>query len=881
MSCPTILRNMGTAIRNDASLNKVDTPNNILSGAKGNVTLSFWLRPKSVCGVFKSGSGSFRLDTWGGQFNLEVRSETTGTASYYYGVPIPLFKWSMITIVVDKANDSCRVYRNNVLLNTFTVLGGLHNSLESQVLQLLKSASAVREYDGLMDEFRVWVGKAFTHSDVSDLYFRNIFDKKSLRLEYLFDEGLGLVALDTSGNSNHGTIVEATYSEDTPIGMSNLLDENAKTSLIFDGVNDSVSVPNLNITNAITISAYVKPKVTTVSGDIFGRAAGISDVLEINGSGFLRWRLALTISSFDVISTYKPIPNKWIRVTATFDSVTGLGLLYVNGNLVGSNAGTGSLLNTGGWTVGSLGISRYWNGSIKQVNVWKRAFTKKEVENSHYYNTVPKQDLVLALQLNEGAGLIATDTSGLENNGTISGAIWGKDMPLYPKQFLELNARASLLFDGVDDSCVITPVGTSSPLNITGDFTYSGYFKTRRLSGLRQTIINSNENTNDRHIVQIGTSGRLEAGRYDGVTYTAKSIAISANTWYFFAFVRRGSEFELHVNNVQATSATASLQSDDTGLSIGSRPGVTPQTFDGKLKNIRAHTRALSPDEIFDLKYKGVVPPDGLALELKVNEGAGLITYDSSGKGYSGTISGAVWSTDLPSYPPKKIGGNLVYNGDFSVVPPFTAATTGNDRVIDGTAAGASTAKLPSQAKRLFGWKMNTYGTTTPAVQYENGGLKVSGLACKERVNLTLAKRVYTDLNEFDDIQYNLIKVKPLTTYKVSVRMKTEVANAVGTPGLYGAMVRWLEHSSTAHLFTGVVTGATNNNKIATKTDWTTYTKKFTTAAGTRYINIDFGIYGDASNYADITAYFDDITLFEVDAITFKPIAEQTPISCP
>src|SRR3989344_4913080 len=72
-------------------------------------------------------------------------------------------------------------------------------------------------------------------------------------------EGSGTTALDGSGYGNNGTIVGAVYTDETPhkaIGRGS-----GKYALSFDGVDDSVSVPNsssLNPTSQITIEAWVK-----------------------------------------------------------------------------------------------------------------------------------------------------------------------------------------------------------------------------------------------------------------------------------------------------------------------------------------------------------------------------------------------------------------------------------------------------------------------------------------------------------------------------------------------------------------------------------------------------------------------------------------------
>lgn len=203
---------------------------------------------------------------------------------------------------------------------------------------------------------------------------------------------------------------------------------------------------------------------------------------------------------------------------------------------------------------------------------------------------------------------------------------------------------------------------------------------------------------------------------------------------------------------------------------------------------------------------------------------------------------------------------NKVINGDFETIPPFIAVTTSNNVIVDGTASGSVSAKQPSATKKLYQWKLNIFNTTSGSARYDESGMKVTGLAVKERVNLTLAHRIFGDLNEADDIRYNLIPVQPSTSYTLTVRIKTIVSNTFGTAGLYGANLEVIQHSGTAAVSAQNLRG-TSNNKIAVTTDWTTYTMAFTTGVTTRYVNLFFGIFGNATDYADMTAWFDDLTL--------------------
>ena len=70
-----------------------------------------------------------------------------------------------------------------------------------------------------------------------------------------FDEGSGVAAQDSSGNGNHGAIK----------GAVSWTEGKSGSALSFNGGSDRVLVPDaasLDITDQITIAAWIKPKAT-------------------------------------------------------------------------------------------------------------------------------------------------------------------------------------------------------------------------------------------------------------------------------------------------------------------------------------------------------------------------------------------------------------------------------------------------------------------------------------------------------------------------------------------------------------------------------------------------------------------------------------------
>ena len=70
--------------------------------------------------------------------------------------------------------------------------------------------------DGIIDEPRIW-NRALSATEIASMYFNNIVPRDGLVGEWLFNEGSGTTALDTSGNGNNGTITGATYTLDVPL----------------------------------------------------------------------------------------------------------------------------------------------------------------------------------------------------------------------------------------------------------------------------------------------------------------------------------------------------------------------------------------------------------------------------------------------------------------------------------------------------------------------------------------------------------------------------------------------------------------------------------------------------------------------------------------
>jgi hypothetical protein len=211
------------------------------------------------------------------------------------------------------------------------------------------------------------------------------------------------------------------------------------------------------------------------------------------------------------------------------------------------------------------------------------------------------------------------------------------------------------------------------------------------------------------------------------------------------------------------------------------------------------------------------------------------------------------------------------FNQGFDVIPPQSQAqilTTNQNAIITGNGNDLVTSGgLNRDALRKYRWMVNIYnvnGSFPRGAMYDtaithNGGasLKLVGSDVKERVNITLGRRNYGDLNDPSDIQQNLIPVQPLTAYKFGFWYKTDVTAVTGTPHTTNPMVSVIEHTNTGY--------QGNQNRFyredTVTQDWTYGEITFTTAATTRYVNVYGAINGNATNYYSGTLWFDEFTL--------------------
>ncbi len=220
--------------------------------------------------------------------------------------------------------------------------------------------------------------------------------------------------LDASGNAYNGVSVNGATTTTGMFGNGGS----------FDGSNDYVNLPtsigNFESFPGFTVSTWVNTTSASTRQVIYSNgAAGV--VLELYSSGGLRgWLRSQGVSN--QIGGGLLSANTWYLVTLTYDYSFGKARLYLNNELKATSAsfiydhGTTLRENVGACLDPDCGGNFNWSGKMDGFRIYNRALSPAEVRALYEYAPGPK----VHLQLNDGTGTTAQDSSGNSNTGTLN-----------------------------------------------------------------------------------------------------------------------------------------------------------------------------------------------------------------------------------------------------------------------------------------------------------------------------------------------------------------------------------------------------------------------------------------------------------------------------
>jgi concanavalin A-like lectin/glucanase superfamily protein/Big-like domain-containing protein/purple acid phosphatase-like protein len=276
--------------------------------------------------------------------------------------------------------------------------------------------------------------------------------------------------------------------------------------------------------------------------------------------------------------------------------------------------------------------------------------------------------------LDDGAGVLAADSSGHANVGTLTGGpVWTAG-----------RRDTGLLLDGVDDYVSVphAPALDAFPLSVTA------WFKTSTSAGVRGLVNKYVAGSYDGYQVFL-QDGRLCAWYlrdtsnyvYDGGDCTMSTPGYNDGQWHQVAFVVDDSGGELYVDGAlkasQPWTGTAGAPTTTQGIHLGHYPGAfggaefLPATID----EIRIYDRALGADEVSALL--GELPPVGDAVPPVISN-VGVSAVGS-------TDATVAWTTDEAADSQVQYGTTTAYG---SFTPLSAALSTAHVQGLTGLSPG-------------------------------------------------------------------------------------------------------------------------------------------------------------------------------------------------
>jgi len=204
----------------------------------------------------------------------------------------------------------------------------------------------------------------------------------------------------------------------------------------------------------------------------------------------------------------------------------------------------------------------------------------------------------------DGTGLVATDISGYDNEGTLNGPVW--KCASDDHDYTPLGRGCSLQFDGINDY-----VRTANSNNLpsgTQDFTISVWVKPLVLAGdFRLILANQNLDHFQLNLGDEGTSAKIAmslGGDYPGCVKTA-SLSWALGKWYHIAVTRRNGTVKIYRDAKEEASGTQNLPITKSVIDIGYRTSDGEHPWNGFIDDVRIYEEALTQVKIEQLYVQG------------------------------------------------------------------------------------------------------------------------------------------------------------------------------------------------------------------------------------------------------------------------------------
>ena len=244
------------------------------------------------------------------------------------------------------------------------------------------------------------------------------------------------------------------------------------------------------------------------------------------------------------------------------------------------------------------------------------------------FSNATHADLVGHWAFDEGAGTVASDSSGQGNDGTITNCEWGSD-----------ETRDNyLIFNGTDS--IVDPAFTQPVMTLANDFTWALWVNSQEeINGVQQNAILVGNRYDPlgadyvpRQFVKITTT-KFEWHQNEVGTDNLDVADLEVDIWRHIAVVKDGANLEYFIDGVTVgmQALTEAIGTAEHPFFIGGQAnnGSVNEHFNGYIDDVRIYDEALSVEEILALITAEPVPPE--FSEIAVNAAGDVtLTWDST-----------------------------------------------------------------------------------------------------------------------------------------------------------------------------------------------------------------------------------------------------------
>ena len=594
--------------------------------------------------------------------------------------------------------------------------------------------------------------------------------------------------------------------------------QNANASLYFNGTATKSTVA----TPATGLSSLVSS--LSISGWIYNSSsADYPAIVQLWGGGgnptgftlYILFRKTLgfkaKIGGTQYDTQLATLPkDRWVHYSVNFDGTDIY--TYINGTLSHTRATVGGsiAITNNEIIIGANNLSNYFRGWMSNLVIAPH-MTAQQVQDLYNKGTIPT-GATAVYPLSEGAGTVAYDTSGNGNNGTITSGTWTRDTPTKSRKLVNNN----LVYNGDFEIAPVVNVAQTTPYRwldgTSGGTTASGripgiYFWDEGGQGsimLDSTVKKSGNYSLKVSTLATGSFAQSSIGDFNADDY----IKLAPSTSYTYSFWMKTD----YVSGDATTGARVNF------YEISGARATVANNYVGNIKTTTDWTQYTGTFTTAATTRFGVVLPSVMG-----NNGTATLIMDA-------------WFDDIQLYPTTPVTRNaltfarqpvdeLVRNGDFEYAPAFTAATSTQQRWINGTAGGSSA--TGGEYRWALSYIFGSVGASFDSTVSKTGtySLKLSQLNTSSDIIASQSRISSTPT--IWELNNQLQPALPSTSYTLTAWVKT---NNVAANGVF-ADIREFNGAGAA-----IVT--TPTTKLSGTNDWTQLSLTVTTNSSTRYIGI-------------------------------------------